>query len=124
MYYSLLCLGTFTVTTGQFNGQNNDQNSGQYGTYNNKFVQALDHVHSLKNNSYKYSKIANQKEEPDVTLLAGKYAGVSARAENILRTGLAADPQYDVGEVCLNHTKIFIEGLAGTEEWALKSKFF
>ena len=57
-------------------------------------------------------------------LMGGNSGGVKGLAEQALREGLqGSNAQFEVGELCLNHTEIFLNALIEGETWALKSKF-
>ena len=47
---------------------------------------------------------------------------VAERAKQALTTDII-DPKYDVSDVCLNHTKLFLGGLVSRKQWALRSKY-
>ena len=57
------------------------------------------------------------------SIMGGKV-DVTDLADKALKQGLrAADPSYEVSNLCLNHTEMFLESLITGQRWALRSKY-
>lgn len=72
----------------------------------------------------KYSEsLQNTKHsESELDFLLQANIHTIARAEHLLADIEAANTSYYISEPCLNHTKIFLEGLSQRAPWAWQSK--
>ena len=78
----------------------------------------------------KYLKSSNEamihhKHESSKMVKDSTYYAISLRAARLLQGdpgGVPTDWRFDVSDVCLNHTEMFLEGLVSLEPWALRSK--
>ena len=80
----------------------------------------------------KYLKSSNKdivthKQDKSQLLKDSVHEDIFSRASRLLQgdpVGAPADWRFDVSDVCLNHTEMFLEGVVAREPWALKSKIF
>lgn len=63
----------------------------------------------------------NVGEDDLANILEDSSAEVAERAKQALTTDIV-DPKYDISDICLNHTKLFLAGLVSRQQWALRSK--
>ncbi|XP_053380235.1 nose resistant to fluoxetine protein 6-like [Mercenaria mercenaria] len=83
------------------------------------YFNLLQHAHQTNEMARKYSSEENMSPTEHLHLTS-KQDKVTARAEEILASGLDAEVPYDVSGRCLNHTKLFIEALIRRELWAFR----
>lgn len=85
------------------------------------YFKVLQNVRNLSRQALKYSS-----DEDNVKrgkLFYRNIDDVIGRAEKLLTSGLDSNPLYEVSELCLNHSKLFLEALVNSEQWALRSKY-
>ena len=71
--------------------------------------------------------IINHQRENSKLLKDSAHYDISSRAARLLQgdpVGAPTDWRFDVSDICLNHTEMFLEGLVSLEPWALRSKIF
>ena len=71
--------------------------------------------------------IINHQQEKSKLIKDSGHNDISSRAARLLQgdpVDAPTDWRFDVSDVCLNHTEMFLEGLVSLEPWALRSKIF
>ena len=69
--------------------------------------------------------IIHQKHESSKMVKDSANYAISLRAAKLLQGDpgdVPTDWRFDVSDLCLNHTEMFLEGLVSLEPWALRSK--
>ena len=87
------------------------------------YLKLFQQAHSTNEASRKYSRQVNASPIERLKLM-NVYEKVIARAEEIQASGFDDVDPYDVSSVCLNHTKLLIDGLIHRESWAWRSNLY